>query len=105
MSEQPKFAQKRPSIHLNIVPQFMHLPRHPRNLWGFTKLPRLESKEREANTDEQRFEHFDRPTNCANGDLEHKVASLVHLLQPHRAEKPRTDEKMSGVLSLGPRDS
>jgi hypothetical protein len=105
MSDSPKFAQKRPSIHFNVVPQFMHLPRHKRNLWGFPKLPRLETKKGEADAYEQWFEHIDRPTKRANRNRKDQIARLAHLLAPHRAEKSRAHKDMSGVLSLDPRDS
>ena len=102
MSEVPKFAQKRPSIHFRLLPQLMQLPRHERNLWGSAKLPGLESEEWETDADEQGFEHILGPTESSRRNLEDQVACLVQLLEPHRAEESRTHEDMSRVLSLDP---
>jgi hypothetical protein len=105
MSEVPKFAQKRPSIHFKLLPQLMQLPRHERNFWRSSKLPWLESKEWETDTDEQRFKHVLGPTESSRGNLEYQIACLVQLLEPHRAKESRTHKDVSRVLSLDPCNS
>ena len=75
-------------------------PSHKRNIWVFPQLPQLICKEREATANEQSFKHIDRPSNGVDRNIKDPMASLVHMFEPHWAEKPRASENIGGILGF-----